>query len=309
MKGIVLAAGSGTRLYPITRGINKHLLPLYDKPMIYYPLSVLMLAGIQEILIITTPEDHTSFTRLLGDGSDFGVKFSYQTQQKPEGIAQAFIIAKNFIADDSVCLILGDNVFFGQGFSPLLSKAKQKMSGATVFAYPVKEPQHFGVIEFDRQNQIKSIEEKPTNPKSNCAVTGLYFYDNQVVNIAESLKPSERGELEITDINRIYLKQRELNVEVLGRGFAWLDTGTHESLMDAGQFVQTIEQRQGLKVACLEEISWRNGWLTSKHLLSLAEPLKRNSYGQYLESLVIDTEVVTQQAFVNRINFNKVIGA
>jgi len=286
MKGIVLAAGLGTRLYPITRGINKHLLPLYDKPMIYYPLSVLMLARIQEILIITTPEDYASFVRLLGDGSDFGIELSYQTQQNPDGIAQAFIIAKEFIGDDSVCLILGDNVFFGQAFSPLLNQVKQRVNGATIFAYPVKEPQNFGVVEFDEQNNIKSVEEKPIKPKSNYAVTGLYFYDNQVIDIAESLKPSARGELEITDINQVYLKHRKLNVEVLGRGFAWLDTGTHESFMDAGQFIQTIEKRQGLKVACLEEIAWRNGWLDSKALAHSAQPLMQNDYGKYLISLI-----------------------
>jgi glucose-1-phosphate thymidylyltransferase len=286
MKGIILAGGCGTRLYPITKGINKHLLPLYDKPMIYYPISVLMLAGINEILIITASSDIDNFTQLLGDGSEFGIQLSFAIQPEPEGIAQAFIIGDKFIGKDSVCLILGDNVFFGQGFSPVLRRAAQSASGAIVFGYRVKDPSRFGVVTFNDDQQVTSIEEKPDYPKSNCAVTGLYFYDNQVVDMAKRVKPSARGELEITTINQMYLEQNELHVEILGRGFAWLDTGTHESLMEAGQFVQTIENRQGLKVACLEEIAWRNGWLSSEDLLKQAESLKKNSYGQYLIELV-----------------------
>ncbi len=286
MKGIILAGGSGTRLYPITKGINKHFLPLYDKPMIYYPLSVLMLAGIRNILIITAPEDLDGFNQLLGDGSNFGIHLSYETQQHPDGLAQAFTIGEKFIDGKSVCLILGDNVFFGQGFSPTLRRLSKLQSGATVFAYPVKDPENFGIVALDENGQITAIEEKPQKPKSNLAITGLYFYDNQVVEFAKNVKPSNRGELEITSINQLYLEQGTLNIEVLGRGFAWLDTGTHDRLMDAGQFVQTIEQRQGLKIACLEEIAWRNGWLSSNDLMNLAKPLAKSAYGEYLINLI-----------------------
>lgn len=286
MKGIILAGGSGTRLYPITKGISKQLLPVYNKPMIYYPLSVLMLAGINDILIITTPEDNSSFKRLLGDGSELGIKIAYAVQDKPNGLAEAFIIGEEFIGEESCCLVLGDNIFFGQAFQPMLRKAVNQQSGSTVFGYPVKDPERFGVVEFNENLQAISLEEKPLKPKSNFAVTGLYFYDNQVVEFAKKVKPSERGELEITSINQMYLEQGSLNVEVLGRGFAWLDTGTHESLHEASSFVQTIENIQGLQIACLEEIALLQGWLTNEQVLNLAQPMLKNEYGQYLSSLV-----------------------
>lgn len=290
MKGIVLAGGSGTRLYPITMGVSKQLLPIYDKPMIYYPLSVLMLAGIREILIITTPEDQPGFKRLLGDGTHFGVDLTYAVQEKPEGLAQAFTIGEEFIGKDDVCLVLGDNIYYGQGFTPKLKDAVARAkdgNGATVFGYQVKDPERFGVVEFDEQMKALSIEEKPVEPKSNFAVTGLYFYDNRVIDIAKNVKPSERGELEITCVNNAYLESGNLNVELLGRGFAWLDTGTHESLLEAAQFVETLEKRQGYKVACLEEIAYNQGWLDSEAVQSLALQLSKNSYGKYLSSIVV----------------------
>lgn len=286
MKGIILAGGSGTRLYPITKGVSKQLLPIYDKPMIYYPLSVLMLAGIRDILIISTPEDLPNFEKLLDDGSNFGIQLSYAEQPSPDGLAQAFIIGEDFIGDNSVCLVLGDNIFYGQGFSPKLKQASARTSGATVFGYQVKDPERFGVVAFDKQNKVISIEEKPEQPKSNYAVTGLYFYDNDVVEIAKKVQPSHRGELEITSINQVYLERGDLNVELLGRGFAWLDTGTHESLLEASSFVETIEKRQGYKVACLEEIGFNNGWLSKDRLIEEGHALSKNGYGQYLLALV-----------------------
>lgn len=288
MKGIILAGGSGTRLYPITRGVSKQLLPVYNKPMIYYPLSVLMLAGIRDVLVITTPEDNDAFRRLLGDGSDFGIQISYAIQPSPDGLAQAFLIGEKFIGDDSVCLVLGDNIFYGQHFSQSLKEAAEfvKTKGATVFGYQVKDPERFGVVEFDDNFKALSIEEKPKQPKSNWAVTGLYFYDNRVVEFAKQVRPSERGELEITTLNQMYLDDGSLNVQLLGRGFAWLDTGTHASLLEAAAFVETIENIQNLQIACLEEIAWRNGWLSSEEVRTLAKPMCKNEYGQYLLRLV-----------------------
>ena len=285
-KGIILAGGSGTRLYPITKGVSKQLLPIYDKPMIYYPLSVLMLAGIREVLIISTPDDIDGFKRLLGDGQELGIDISYAVQPSPDGLAQAFIIGEDFIGDSNVCLVLGDNIFYGQGFTPLLRQAVNRQKGATVFGYQVKDPERFGVVAFDEDKRAISIEEKPTKPKSNYAVTGLYFYDNDVIEIAKKVKPSERGEVEITTVNQMYMERGDLNVELLGRGFAWLDTGTHESLLEAAQFVETIEKRQGYKVACLEEIALNNGWLTQQQVANIGQSMSKNAYGQYLISLV-----------------------
>jgi glucose-1-phosphate thymidylyltransferase len=286
LKGIILAGGSGSRLSPITKGISKQMLPIYDKPMIYYPLSVLMLAGIQDILIITTPEDQSGFIRMLGDGKEFGVNLSYADQPSPDGLAQAFIIGEDFIGDDSVCLILGDNIFWGQGFTSILKDAASRNSGASIFGYQVKDPESYGVVEFDKSNKAISLEEKPKEPKSNFAVTGLYFYDNDVVAMAKQVKPSHRGELEITTLNQMYMERGDLNVELLGRGFAWLDTGTYENLLEASMFVETIEKRQGYKIACLEEIAWNNGWLSNEQVMQTAKKLAKNSYGKYLMDLL-----------------------
>lgn len=289
MKGIILAGGSGTRLYPITKGVSKQLLPIYDKPMIYYPLSVLMLSGIRDILIITTPEDAPAFHRLLGDGSQFGLRLSYAEQPSPDGLAQAFIIGEEFIGKDDVCLILGDNIFYGQHFSQMLSQAVtnvQQEQKATVFGYYVKDPERYGVAEFDQEGNVLSIEEKPKNPKSNYAIVGLYFYPNKVIEIAKQIKPSARGELEITSVNQEFLQAKELKVQLLGRGFAWLDTGTHDSLTEATNFVETLEKRQGLKISCLEEIAYHKGWISKEELKELAQELSKNGYGQYLLDLV-----------------------
>lgn len=288
MKGIILAGGSGTRLYPITKGISKQLIPVYDKPMIYYPLSTLMLAGIRDILVISTPEYTPLFESLLGDGSDFGINLFYKVQEHPNGLAEAFILGKEFIGSDSVCLILGDNIYYGSGLSKQLQEAAQKEDGATVFGYHVNDPERFGVVEFDENMHALSIEEKPEHPKSNYAVTGLYFYDNDVVEIAENLKPSERGELEITDVNKEYLRRGKLDVKLMGRGYAWLDTGTHDSMLEAASFISTIQKRQNLKVACLEEIAYRMHWISREKLIELAQPLKKNDYGQYLLRLAAE---------------------
>ena len=291
MKGIILAGGSGTRLYPATKGISKQLIPIYDKPMVYYPLSVLMLAGIREVLVISTPQDLPAFQRLLGDGSDFGIYLSYAEQPSPDGLAQAFIIGKDFIGNDDVCLVLGDNIFYGQSFSQMLAQAVhnvEKEHKATVFGYYVKDPERYGVAEFDVAGNVLSIEEKPAQPKSNYAVVGLYFYPNKVVKVAEGIKPSARGELEITSVNQEFLKDGELKVQLLGRGFAWLDTGTHDSLSEASNFVETLEKRQGLKISCLEEIAYRKGWISTEKLGELAQPMIKNQYGQYLLQLIID---------------------
>jgi len=282
MKGIILAGGSGTRLYPITKVISKQLLPVYDKPMIYYPLSVLMLAGIHEVLIISTSQDIVRFEELLGDGSDIGMQFEYMVQKSPRGLADAFIIGEKFIGNDSVCLILGDNIFYGPGLTPRLEEAAKRKDGATIFGYYVKDPERFGIVEFDENDNAISIEEKPTDPKSNYAVTGLYFYDNDVVEIAKNVQPSERGEIEITSVNQEYLTRKKLRVELLGRGYAWLDTGTHESLAQASLYIQNIEQRQGYKVACIEEVAYYKGWISSEELIGLAQPLKKTEYGQYM---------------------------
>lgn len=286
MRGIVLAGGSGTRLYPATKGVSKQLLPIYDKPLIYYSLSTLMLSGIRDILVITTPEDQNSFKRLLGTGEEFGINLSYAIQPRPEGLAQAFIIGEEFIGDDRCSLVLGDNLFFGQGFTPKLKAAVERKEGATIFAYQVMDSERFGVVEFDENQKAISIEEKPTKPKSNWAVTGLYFYDKKVVEYAKRVEPSDRGELEITSINQMYLEDNSLKVELLGRGFAWLDTGTHDSLSEASSFVETVQKRQGMMVACLEEIAWRNGWLTDNDLVNFGKKLKNNHYGQYLMNLI-----------------------
>lgn len=288
MKGIILAGGNGTRLYPLTLGVSKQLLPIYDKPLIYYPLSVLMLAGIRDILIITTLEDQAAFQRLLRDGSQFGINLSYATQPSPDGLAQAFIIGELFIGNDSVCLVLGDNIFYGQGFTPVLQEIAERKEGATVFGYQVKDPERFGVVEFDANLKVLSIEEKPTKPKSNFAITGLYFYDNDVVQVAKATKLSDRGELEITSVNQVYLANGKLNVELLGRGFAWLDTGTYEALLEAAQFVEIIERRQGNKIACLEEIAWRNGWITAADIDRVAKFYEKSNLGAYLLSLIND---------------------
>ena len=286
MKGIILAGGSGTRLYPLTISVSKQMLPIYDKPMIYYPLSILMLAGIREILIITTPEDQSAFRTLLGDGQKWGLSLSYAVQPKPEGLAQAFIIGKNFIGSDHCCLILGDNIFYGHGLSEILIESSALKDGATVFGYYVNDPERYGVVAFDESGLAKSIVEKPSKPESNWAVTGLYFYDNEVISIAESIKPSDRGELEITDVNRVYLEHNSLKVQQLGRGFTWLDTGTHESLLQASEFVRTVEDRQGLKIACLEEIAFKRGFIDAAQVSELAEPLLKSGYGQYLMALI-----------------------
>jgi glucose-1-phosphate thymidylyltransferase len=286
MKGIILAGGSGTRLYPITKGVSKQLLPIYDKPMIYYPLSILMLAGIKDVLIITTPEDQSGFVRVLGDGSDIGIKLTYAVQPSPDGLAQAFIIGEEFIGNDNVCLALGDNIFWGQDFTKILKRAAGREVGATIFGYQVHDPERFGIVEFDGNKKAISLEEKPSDPKSNFAVTGLYFYDNNVVKMAKKVRPSDRGELEITSLNQMYLKEDKLNVELLGRGFAWLDTGTYESLFEASKFVEIIEKRQGYKIACLEEISFNNGWIGRDDIFQLSNSYSKNSYGKYLKDLI-----------------------